>query len=501
MSFFRAGACQFEDVPAFTCPNLRGARARMALELKQQLKLSQQLLMTPQLQQAIKLLQLSRLELVETVQRELLENPFLEEMEESVPVQPEAETRSPDRDAVYDKDVANSADWEDYLGELSSSPKLAGGREYELSEEISSLEARHAAHPTLAAHLMWQLRLSPLTERQKDIGECIIGNLDSSGYLRATTEEIAGLAEATPPEVEPVVAAVQRFDPVGVAARSAQECLLIQIEMLHYDRDPILVELVKHHLEDLETHRYKPLLRKFRLDMDTLKEYIDIIQSLDPMPGASFGESEPMYVSPDVYVYPCDGDFIILLNDDGLPHLQMNNMYDSGEVAMSDKDKEYVNEKLRAASWLIRSLEQRQRTLYKVVESIVKYQRPFFEDGVSKLKPLILKDIAEDINMHESTVSRITTNKYVATPHGIFELKFFFNSALGLDDGSQVGSESVKALLKKCIGEEDPKDPLSDERLCDLLKEHLGVNIARRTVAKYRTALNIPSSSRRKSHF
>lgn len=501
MSFFRVGACLFEDAPAFTCPNLRGARARMALELKQQLKLSQQLLMTPQLQQAIKLLQLSRLELVETVQRELLENPFLEETEESIPVQPEAETRSPDRDAVYDKDVANSADWEDYLGELSSSPKLAGGREYELSEEISSLEARHAAHPTLAAHLMWQLRLSSLTERQKDIGECIIGNLDSSGYLRATTEEIAGLAEAAPPEVEPVIAAVQRFDPVGVAARSAQECLLIQIEMLHYDRDPILVELVKHHLEDLETHRYKPLLRKFRLDMDTLKEYIDIIQSLDPMPGASFGESEPMYVSPDVYVYPCDDDFIILLNDDGLPHLQMNNMYDSGEVPMSDKDKEYVNEKLRAASWLIRSLEQRQRTLYKVVESIVKYQRPFFEDGVSKLKPLILKDIAEDINMHESTVSRITTNKYVATPHGIFELKFFFNSALGLDDGSQVGSESVKALLKKCIGEEDPKDPLSDERLCDLLKEHLGVNIARRTVAKYRTALNIPSSSRRKSHF
>lgn len=472
----------------------------MALELKQQLKLSQQLLMTPQLQQAIKLLQLSRMELVETVQRELLENPFLEEAEEIVPVTAEPENRPTDGDAVYDKEVSTSADWEDYLGELSSSPKLAGAKEYELSEEISSLEARHAAPPTLEAHLMWQLRLSALTEEQKEIGELVVGNLDSSGYLRASAEEIAGMAERTPAEVETVIAAVQRFDPVGVAARTPQECLLIQIEMLHYDRDPILVDLVRHHLEDLETHRYKPLLRKFRLDMDTLKEYIDIIQSLDPMPGASFGESEPMYVSPDVYVYSCDGDFIILLNDDGLPNLQMTTMY-GGEAFHSEKEKEYMNEKLRSASWLIRSLEQRQRTLYKVVESIVKHQRAFFEEGVSKLHPLILKDIAEDISMHESTVSRITTNKYVATPHGTFELKFFFNSALGLDDGSQVGSESVKALLKKCIGEEDPKNPLSDERLCELLKEHLGVNIARRTVAKYRTALDIPSSSRRKTHF
>lgn len=476
----------------------------MALELKQQLKLSQQLLMTPQLQQAIKLLQLSRLELMETVQRELLENPFLEEVEDSPPDPGEAETRPEDSDAAYDKDVAASADWEDYLGDLASAPKLSTTREYELSEEISSLEARHAAAPTLEAHLMWQLRLSSLSEDQKRIGECIIGNLDSSGYLRASAEEIASLAEVGPAgvkEVESVIAAVQRFDPVGVAARSPKECLLIQIEVLHYDRDPILVDLVRHHLEDFETHRYKPLLRKFHLDMDTLKEYIDIIQSLDPMPGASFGESEPMYVSPDVYVYAYNDDFVIVLNDDGLPHLQVSSLYDGTEVSMSDKDREYVNEKLRAASWLIRSLEQRQRTLYKVVESIVKHQRPFFEEGVTRLKPLILKDIAEDINMHESTVSRITTNKYVATPHGVFELRFFFNSALELDDGTSVGSESVKALLKKCISEEDPKDPLSDERLCELLKEHLGVNIARRTVAKYRTSLNIPSSSRRRSHF
>ena len=336
----------------------------MAMELKQQLKLSQQLLMTPQLQQAIKLLQLSRLELMETVRQELLENPFLEEaeMEETAPP-PESESRSGDGDAVYDKEVSTSADWEDYLGELSSSPRLAASREYEAIEETSGFEARHAAPPTLESHLMWQLRLSSLTEKQKEIGEFVIGNLDSSGYLRATTDEIAGMAEAALREVETVIAAVQRFDPVGVAARSPQECLLIQIEVLKYDRDSVLVELVRHHLEDLETRRYKPLLRKFRMDMDTLKEYIDVIQSLDPMPGSSFGKDEPIFVSPDVYVFPCDGDFVILLNDEGLPHLQMSNMYRSSERLLSASEKEYVNEKMRSASWLIRSLEQRQRTL------------------------------------------------------------------------------------------------------------------------------------------
>ncbi len=482
----------------------------MALELKQQMKLSQQLLMTPQLQQAIKLLQLSRLELVETVQRELLENPLLEEIQDDTtytdsPEHPEqAKTAG---EEAYDNELSRSGDWEDYLGDLSSTPKLSTSREYELSEEISSLEARHTARPTLDAHLSWQLRLSSLTEEQKDIGEIILGNIDSNGYLAASLEEIAGMAECTTEEAAVVLEAVQQFDPLGVAARSPQECLMVQIKALKYDRDPILVELVTQHLDDLENHRYKPLLRKFRIDMEILKEYIDIIQSLDPLPGSSFGDGDPMFISPDVYVYSVDGDFIILLNDDGLPQLRVSDLYtdlteaQSGQNAAPAAEKEYIAEKYRAATWLIKSLHQRQSTLYKVMESIVRHQRAFFEEGVGKLKPLILKEIAEDISMHESTVSRITTNKFVATAHGLFEIKFFFNSALELDDGSQVGSESVKALLKKHIAAEDPKNPLSDEKLCDILKEELGVAIARRTVAKYRTALDIPSSSHRKAHF
>lgn len=476
----------------------------MALELRQQLKLSQQLRMTPQLQQAIKLLQLSRVELMETVQQELMENPFLEESE-NIPLtdsQAPEETRSSrEDDTAYDADLSRNADWEDYLGEFASTPRLVQPREHELPEELSPLEARYAAKPSLESHLMWQLRLSTLDDRQKEIGEAIIGNLSSSGYLQASVQDVAELTNATPAEVEAVLERIHFFDPVGVAARDARECLLIQLRNLNYDRDPILKELVEYHLEDLEAHRYKPLLRKFRLDMDTLGEYLDIIQSLDPLPGASFGGGEPTYVSPDVYVYKMGDEFVILLNEDGLPQLQMSELAKVDIDCENSAEKEYCADKIRSASWLIKSLYQRQRTLYKVMESIVRHQRPFFEYGVTHLAPLILKDIADDIGMHESTVSRITTSKYAATPHGIFELKFFFNSGLELDDGSQVGSESVKALIKKFISEEDPRSPLSDERLGEMLKDHLKVTIARRTVAKYRTALDIPSSSKRREHF
>lgn len=461
--------------------------------------------MTPQLQQAIKLLQLSRLEMLETIQQELLENPFLEETHvDEGPSQPQIEEKrtASDGDADgYAAEAARNADWEDYLGEFSSTSRQASSREVELPEEMTSYEARFSIKPSLEGHLTWQLRLSRLTEEQMDIGEVIIGNLTSSGYLHTDTEELASLCNSTPEAVEEVLKVVQRFDPVGVAARSPQECLLIQLEMLRYDRDPILVGLVRDHLEDLEARRYKPLLRKFQLTLEDLKEYLDIIQTLDPIPGASYGESEPTYVSPDVFVYSYDDDFAVVLNEDGLPQLQLSSLYNDSLAVRSESEKEYFQEKLRSASWLIKSLYQRQRTLYKVVESIVKHQRMFFEEGISRLKPLILKDIADDIGMHESTVSRITSNKYVATPHGVFELKFFFNSALSLDDGSEVGSESVKALIRKLIGEEDPKAPLSDERLGDILKESLKVNIARRTVAKYRTALNIPSSSKRRNIF
>ncbi|MBO4312802.1 MAG: RNA polymerase factor sigma-54 [Desulfovibrio sp.] len=484
----------------------------MAMELRQQLKMQQQLVMTPQLRQAIKLLQLSRLELTETVQKELLENPFLEDspadsasedfsdadkarnLNEALPVK----THESSEDKVYDGEVAREASWEDYLGEFSSTSRQAQQHEHEIPEEISPLEARYVAKPTLSGHLLWQLHLSTMTDRQKTIGEEIIGNLDPAGYLQADLSEIAGQLQATQDEVAEVLARVQEFDPVGVAARDGRECLLIQMRQLHYDRDPVLLDIVSNHLEDIEAHRYKPLLHKYKIDMEDLNEYIDVIHSLDPLPASDFGDGEPHYISPDVYIYKLDGEFVIILNDEGLPQLHLSSLSQMDLNNVSEKEREYCTEKIRSASWLIKSLYQRQRTLYKVTESIVRHQRAFFEEGVTKLAPLILKDIADDIDMHESTVSRITTNKYASTPYGVFELKFFFNSGLVLADGSQVGSESVKALVKKFISEEDPKTPLSDERIGEMLKEQLDVTIARRTVAKYRTQMDIPSSSRRK---
>ncbi|MCJ2163917.1 MULTISPECIES: RNA polymerase factor sigma-54 [unclassified Pseudodesulfovibrio] len=469
----------------------------MGLELRQQLKLSQQLVMTPQLQQAIKLLQLSRLELLETVQQELLENPFLDEAENEalVPETPEVLTES-----QVQEELVRTADWENYLGEFSSTSKQAASRDAEMLEEGMSFEARLASKPSLEGHISWQMRLSTFTEHEIAIGDVILGNIDSNGYLQATMEELTSMVQATEEEVESVILRVQHLDPVGVAARTPQECLLVQMEVLGYD-DPILVSLVRDHLEDLEKNRYKPLTRKFKISMDELKAYLDLLQTLDPMPGANFSSTEPHYVSPDVFVYKYGEDFVIILNEDGMPRLQMNTFYMDSMKGAADKEKEYFQEKMRSAAWLMKSLYQRQRTLYKVVESIVRFQRGFFEEGVTKLKPLILKEVAEDIEMHESTVSRITTSKYVSTPHGIFELKFFFNSALDLNDGSQVGSESVKALIKQMISGEDTKKPLSDERIGEILQEKLDVNIARRTVAKYRSAMGIASSSKRKQYF
>ena len=475
----------------------------MALEIRQQLKLTQQLHMTPMLKQAISLLLFSRQELVEAVQRELLENPFLEEREDEAQHEAEELRRPKDQDIPWSQEeVTRTAEWEEYMGEFSSQPRAA--QEYEApDDDLPPLEAMHSAEPDLQAHLMAQLLLSPLSEKQIRIGECIIGNLDETGYLTASDDEIARLAEVTEEEVPPVLDLVQNFDPVGVAARTLSECLLIQLRAEKYDRDPILTSLVRDHLEDLEKQRFKPLLRQFHIDLDTLKEYICIIQGLEPRPGGSLGSVQPCYVSPDIFVRKLNGDFVIVMNDDELPQLQLSPMAtglsESCELR-TNSEKDYMCDRLNSAKWMIRSLEERRRTLYQVMASIVKHQRDFFENGVYQLKPLVLKDIAEDIGRSESSISRITTNKYVGTPHGIFELKYFFNSGLSSSDGSQVGSESVKARIRSLIDAEDGAHPLSDEEISSRLAEALGVKVARRTVAKYREELGIPSSSRRKKH-
>lgn len=474
----------------------------MGLELSQHLKLAQQLVMTPQLQQAVKLLQFSRVELVEAVQREFEENPFLEEVTEEGAGEGEApeERRSEgeEPEAVYAREVARDAAWEDYLGEFSSAPRDMREEDRGNAEELTPFEGRYAQRPSLEGHLLWQLRLSSLTERQKELGEAIIHNLSPTGYLQATVAELAALTGASEEELEEVLGQVQQSDPPGVAARDVRECLLIQLRVLGYDSDPVVMELVGEHLGDLEAHNYKPLLKKFSLEPEELQARLEIIQQLEPMPGASFGGGQSIHISPDVFVYKQGGDFVIVLNDEGLPRIQLSSLYTAGLDGLCGSQKEYCQQKRQAASWLLKSLYQRQRTLYKVVESIVRHQRGFFEQGIAHLVPLVLRDIAEDTGMHESTVSRATTNKYVATPFGTFELKFFFNSALSRDGGGELGSESVKAAIRQLVHAEDSRHPLSDERISELLKEQLKINVARRTVAKYRNALGIAPASRRR---
>lgn len=477
----------------------------MALELRQNLKLTQQLVMTPQLQQAIKLLQLSRLELLETVQQELEQNPMLEETQ----VSPDEER---ERDALNDreqgekltseeKEMVNNADWEDYLGHFSSTSKQSGAREWEVPEEMQSYEVRYASKPSLQGHLLWQLFLQNFSDTELAVGEEIIGNIDSRGYLKASNEELAASCSVSESEVENVLEKIQNFDPVGVASRDLKECLLIQLKALN-ETDPILTELVTGHLEDIEKNRMGPLLKKFKINKELLKEYIEVLKSLDPFPGSSYGSEDVVYVSPDIYVYKYEDDFAIVLNEDGIPAIHLNPYYQSSvQKGRDSEENDYIHEKTRSAVWLLKSLHQRQRTLYRVMESILKFQKDFFMYGVTRLKPLILKEVADDIHMHESTVSRITTNKYVSTPFGVFELKFFFNSALTMDNGGVVGSESVKDAIKKLVAGEDPHKPLSDDAIAASLKKELKVNIARRTVAKYRAALNIASSSRRKKFF
>jgi RNA polymerase sigma-54 factor len=505
----------------------------MALELKQQLRLSQQLVMTPQLQQAIKLLQLSRMELVGLVQRELEENPVLEETGESESNGDDAsEAAEPGNTAEAAEAAAEVAEAGELAGaeteasaeaaaalapgdeaEPSQADKIAdidwqnyaeaypqtGMREARDDEDRPGFEATLTRRPTLAEHLEWQLQLSPLPEEERRIAEFIIGNLDERGYLQASVEEIAREANAEPVAVERSLAQVQDFDPAGVAARDLQECLAIQVRVLGID-DPLVHRILAECLDPLIKRDFRGIARKLGLPIEHVAAAAKVIGRLEPRPGRAFGGDDPIYIVPDIYVYKIADEFHVVLNDDGLPRLRISNLYrevlSRGRATPKDT-RNYVHEKVRSAMWLIKSIHQRQRTIYKVMRSIIKHQRDFFEKGINFLKPLNLRDVAEDIEMHESTVSRVTTNKYAHTPQGIFELKYFFNSSIHKLDGDEIASESVKERIHVLIRNEDPRRPLSDQRIAEMLRV-ANINIARRTVTKYREALNLLSSTKRR---
>ncbi|MBW2070507.1 MAG: RNA polymerase factor sigma-54 [Deltaproteobacteria bacterium] len=477
----------------------------MAIELRQQLKLAQQLIMTPQLQQAIKLLQLSRLELLETITEELESNPLLEEVQEGPPEQESAAYESkqakkdePVSEVTIEEKPREDFDWEAYLGEYSTSPRTS--REYEYAPELPALESRLTKKPSLDAHLRWQLHLSRLNDEQKEVGDLIIGNLDRDGYLKAEVEEIAAMCGSSVPFVEEVLQFIQQeFDPPGVAARDLQECLLIQANNLQLE-DDLVVTIIKEHLRNLECKNYQAIVKATGRSPEEIQAAIEIITQLEPKPGQAFNEEEIQYISPDIYVFKVDDDFVIVLNEDGLPKLRVNPFYRdalSKDGMVSETTRDYIQNKLRSAAWLIKSIHQRQRTIYRVAESLVKFQREFFEKGIAHLKPLVLRDVAEDLEMHESTISRVTTNKYMHTPQGVFELKYFFNSSISSLTGGSVASESVKERIRQIVQNEDPRKPYSDKAIVEILRRE-NIDIARRTVAKYRELLGILPSNLRK---
>jgi RNA polymerase sigma-54 factor len=476
----------------------------MALEIKQQLKLTQQLIMTPQLQQAIKLLQLSRLELLESLHQELEANPTLEEalsedlestQTEKAPGETEAQPEDRQSEVTIGEQAFEGMDWDNYVNDYYTP------RSEDISEdhELSSYENMVSKKSSLTDHLMWQLSLSNLTPEEETVGSEIIGNLDVNGYLKASLEEIAQSTHKETALVEKVLLRIQEFDPLGVAARDLKECLLIQAH--HLDIQTPWVDLIiKDHLNSLETKNYHAIARTLQAPIEEIIPAIEIILHLDPKPGRLYSDEEPQYISPDIFVYKMGEEVHIVLNEDGLPRLRINAFYKQAldhRGSVSEATREYIQEKLRSAIWLIKSIHQRQRTIYKVAESIFRFQREFLDFGVTHLKPLILRDVAEEVQMHESTISRVTTNKYVHTPQGIFELKFFFNSSVPGANGENVASESVKEKIRLLIAHEDPVRPLSDQELTEiLLKEN--IQIARRTVAKYREALRVLPSNKRK---
>lgn len=506
----------------------------MSLELRQSigLKLSQQLVMTPQLQQAIRLLQLNRLELIDAIHAELEQNPVLEEdmrqdddvvhAEANVhgeePAKAEA-VMEPDKVSEVSaegKDATKEIDWEQFLENSNSAP-LPGGIRRD-GDDLPTIEQTLTKAETLFDHLTWQLSVSSMVEDDLKIAYEIVGSLDDSGFLpgdmplediairlseREKAEHVALGKPGTPTvfrveHVERVLSRVQELDPVGIAARTLEECLLIQIKHFGH-KNPLVTRMIKEFMSDLEKRNFAAIAKKAECTIEEVGEAMKIIQTLDPRPARNFGEEKSIYITPDIYVHKVGDEYVIVSNEDGLPMLKISKYYKAAlSNGMNAEAKAYVNEKLRSAKWLIESIQRRQRTIYRVMESILKFQRDFFDKGIEHLRPLILRDVADDIGMHESTISRVTSNKYVHTPRGIFELKYFFNSSIGRNDGEDdVASIAVKSRIKHIIGEEDHKQPLSDQAIVEILAKE-NIEIARRTVAKYRESLGILASSKRK---
>jgi RNA polymerase sigma-54 factor len=492
----------------------------MAIQQKLQTRLSQKLVLTPSLQQAIKLLPMSTVELVELLNQEVVENPLLEEIPDEGPpaesAEPKESAESAETPAAEGQDAWDDADYEYFFGDyLDEGYRARLPTEF---KELPPIENTLSTGTSLSDHLLWQLRMQADDEFLYDIGTAIVGNLDEDGRLAASVEEIAALGEWQSADVDRAIRVVQTLDPIGVAARDPQECLLLQLR--HWGRADTRAEtgesifrehlpcetcetLVRDHYPLLQNQKLPELARRLGATIGALKMHVDVVRQLDPKPGSRLNAERSQYVIPDVSIIKVEDDYVAVLNDERVPQLRISPVYRrmmSKASESSEETRAYVKKKLESAKWLIKSVDQRQRTIHKVATSIIGFQRGFLDHGISHLRPLVLRDVANDIGMHESTVSRVVTNKYMHTPQGVFEMKYFFHSGISSAYGETVSSVKVKERIRKIVAEEDPRKPLSDSRIVRLLQDE-GLVLARRTIAKYREELKIPTSSRRRVHY
>ena len=486
----------------------------MALEQKLSLKLAQKLVMTPSLQQAIKLLQMTRMELETLLTQELVENPVLEESsdiieEEASAPEPPPEPLPTSTETIDHNESMENIDLDAYFGDYwegQGQPSMMEEREEPPIENSLTRE------PDLYDHLLWQLHMADVTPRQREIAELIIGNLNPDGFLVATPEEIRAMGDQagedkgyTMAEVEEALCIVRSFDPPGIACNDLQESLLLQMDLREVPRDAVARRMVSEAWDLVLRRQFPAVAKKLGVDLAELEEAVDLVRTLETHPGRKFSTDRPHYIEPDVFVRKVGDEYVIQLNDDGLPRLRVSRAYRRMLQSMRSEGRQseaqqFIKDKIRSAVWLIKSLDQRQRTIYKVAASIIRQQREFLDKGIDHLRPMVLRDVAEDIGMHESTVSRVVSNKYMHTHRGLFPMKFFFHSGIDREYGDNISSLTVKRKIEQLIQAEDPKRPLSDSELMRILNRE-GIQIARRTVAKYRDELSIPSSTDRKQIF
>jgi len=479
----------------------------MDQRLQLQQKMSQRLIMTPQMQQSIQLLQLSTLELTELLQEEMAENPMLEEEEFTGP--PDFSTEEPE---TLPEDLNGTAgdlefghieldqNWTEYFSDSSDLGFVGNGTSYSPEVEGEETNVQMAQEETLKEHLLWQLGISTNNELEYQIGEYLIDHLDEDGRLTVTVEEVAETFNQSPEMVESILKTIQGFDPPGIAARDLRECLEIQCRNLEIDDEEILT-VIREHLDLLERRRYREIARALGVTEKQVQDIADVIGSLDPHPARQYRHETIEYITPDVFVEKVDGEWQVRVNDEGSPPLRISRKYREmlqNRDGITEEEYEYIRKKFQSAIWLIRNIEQRRRTLYRVTKAIMDKQTGFLEEGVTSLRPLKLRDIADELGIHEATVCRVVNKKYVQTPRGLFELKYFFSTGLDTTGSEDMSAKSVMEIIRTLIEEEDPRKPLSDQKITEILHRDYNLTIARRTVAKYREKMDILPTSKRK---